>query len=77
MIEKLKTFQTKRTRYSNIHELAQSLIADENLKRELEELSRVFLHKTVSGCKNCYHDAYIQLMNLKIEDALKKMDVES
>jgi len=73
MIERLKAFQAKRRQFANGRELSASLKIDNALKQEIEDLTKALFHKTVSGCINCYMDAYVQLMNLKIKDAMEKL----
>jgi hypothetical protein len=73
MIERLKAFQAKRGQFTSGRELSLNLKIDNALKQEVEDLTKAFYHKTVSGCNNCYMDAYVQLMNLKIDDAVEKL----
>src|ERR1035437_3355977 len=73
MIERLITLQSNRKQFVNADELISSLKTDSALRNEIEFLSKVFLHKTVSGCSNCYFDSYMQLISLKIEIAMEKL----
>ena len=73
MIERLITLQENRKQFANSDELFNCLKTDTALRNEIETLSKVFFRKTVSGCSNCYFDAYIQLISLKIEIAMEKL----
>lgn len=73
MLEKLKQFQANRKQYNNINEVAVDLRTNTTLKHDIDQLSRALFHKEVSGCINCYLDAYVHLMNLKIDDAIQKL----
>ncbi|MDR3706625.1 MAG: hypothetical protein P4L28_12060 [Paludibacteraceae bacterium] len=76
MIQQLKQFQSKRKQYANLAELSVDLRTNQALKQEIEHLYKAFYHQTVHGCNNCYMDAYVQLMNLNIDDAMKKLDCQ-
>jgi hypothetical protein len=69
MIQQLKQFQAKRRQYANLAELAVDLRSNQALKQEIENLYKAFFQQTVHGCNNCYMDAYVQLMNLDINEA--------
>jgi len=73
MIERLKTLQLNRNQFSTPDELITFLKNNETLRNEIETLSKVFFHKSVSGCSNCYFDAYMQLISLKINIAMEKL----
>lgn len=73
MIERLITLQENRKQFANSDELFNCLKTDTALRNEIEALSKAFFRKTVSGCSNCYFDAYIQLISLKIEIAMEKI----
>ena len=73
MITRLKTLQLNRNQFSTPDELITFLKNNETLRNEIETLSKVFFHKTVSGCSNCYFDAYMQLISLKINYAMEKL----
>lgn len=72
MIERLKILKTSKGQFANNSELSERLKNDEALRKEVETLSRAFLNKTVSGCNNCYADAYYELINLDIQKAMDK-----
>lgn len=73
MIERLITLQENRKQFANSDELFNCLKTDTALRNEIEALSKAFFHKIVSGCSNCYFDAYIQLISLKIDIAMDKL----
>lgn len=51
-------------------ELSLALKTDEALRSNIEALSRVYLHRTVSGCNSCYADAYMELIHLNIDKVM-------
>ena len=63
MIERLNILKSKR--YPSAAELKNAMDKDAGLRNEVNSLSRHFLHRSVSGCSNCFFDAYIELINLK------------
>lgn len=73
MIERLITLQENRKQFANSDELFNCLKTDTALRNEIEALSKAVFHKIVSGCSNCYFDAYIQLISLKIDIAMDKL----
>jgi len=73
MIDRLKTLQLNRNQFSTPDELITFLKSNQALRTEIEDLSKAIFHKTVSGCSNCYFDAYIQLISLKINYAMEKL----
>ena len=73
MITRLKTLQLNRNQFSTPDELITFLKNNETWRNEIETLRKVFFHKTVSGCSNCYFDAYMQLISLKINYAMEKL----
>lgn len=72
MIERLKRLQLSKGNYRNGSELAKAIEKDKSLKNEIQALSKAFLNRSVSGCGNCYMDAYIQLINYSMEKAINK-----
>ena len=74
MINRLKEFQARRSEFVNGADLSSCLVSNKELRNEIEILSKAFFHKNVSGCSNCYMDAYVKLMNLKIEEAMQKIE---
>ena len=72
MIERLKKLQATRGQFANHSELSRCLKSDDSLRREIDALSRAFLNKKVSGCSNCYTDAYFELITLSIDKAMGK-----
>jgi len=74
MINRLKEFQARRSEFANGADLSSCLTSNQALRSEIEILSKAFFHKNVRGCSNCFMDAYVKLMNLKIEDAMEKLE---
>lgn len=72
MIERLKTLQATRGNYRNGAELSKELGKNYQLRKEIELLSRKYLNRTVSGCGNCFFDAYIELINLETKTIMEK-----
>jgi len=72
MIRRLEIFQADKGRFNGIGELSQRLKTDKALRDEIEILTKAFLNKNVSGCSNCYADAYIELINLNIQTIMEK-----
>jgi hypothetical protein len=73
MIERLGKLQATRGQFSSMNELTSVIASDYTLRREIETLSEVFLHKSVSGCSNCHADACMELITLSIEKAMEAM----
>lgn len=44
------------------------LTADSPLRREVRYLTKVYLHRTLTGCSSCAMDAYFELLNIKPTD---------
>lgn len=74
MIERLKILQANRSRFSNGREAATCLLSDKALRQEVEILSKAFFNTSVSGCGDCYAEAYTKLMNLNIKEAMAKIE---
>lgn len=72
MIERLKILQANKKQFANGSELFNACKTDSTLRNEIEVLAKHYLSKSVSGCSNCYSDAYFELINLKIEKAMAK-----
>jgi len=58
MIDRLIILQKGKGQFSMRMELP------ENLKKEISVLYRHFFGNQVTGCSNCYHDAYFKLLRL-------------
>lgn len=67
MIERLKHLQKSKDKFGNGADLSLACKQNSDFRREIEELTEYFLHRNVSGCSNCYMDAYLELINLKID----------
>ena len=76
MIERLKILQANKGQFSNGRELTESLKNNQALRNEVKTLSKAFLHKEVSGCNNCYFDAYMELIKLNIEKIMTKQECQ-
>lgn len=72
MIQRLIKFQANKGQFANGSELFNACKSDKNLRSEIETLSKYFLNRSVSGCQNCYMDAYIELSNLNIQKVMEK-----
>lgn len=73
IIARLKKLQEESHQFANGSELMASLKNDIALRNEIEFLSKSIFHKSVSGCSNCYFDAYIQLRTLNIDTVMEKI----
>lgn len=67
MIGRLKHLQANKAKFGTGADLSLACKKDNDFRREIEELTEHFLHRNVSGCSNCYMDAYLELINLKID----------
>lgn len=72
MIERLKIIQANKGQFASGGELSKACKTESGLRHEIEVLAKHYLNKTVSGCSNCYFDAYFELINLKFETAMAK-----
>lgn len=72
MIQRLKNLQATKSNYRNGRELQREISSNYSFRKEIEYLSKTYLHKTVSGCSNCYLDAYIQLVNLSTKQVMEQ-----
>lgn len=72
MIERLTLLQANKGQFANGGELSKACKTDSALRHEIEVLAKHYLSKSVSGCSNCYFDAYFELINLKLETAMSK-----
>jgi hypothetical protein len=66
MIDRLITLQEHgRCLINNGSSVSSVIMRDEKLKKEISALSSYYLNRSVTGCKNCYMDALIELCSLK------------
>ena len=72
MIERLKKLRATKGQFANHSELSRCLKSDNSLRQEIDALSHAFLNKKVSGCSNCYSDAYFELITLSIDKVMDK-----
>ena len=71
MLDRLKELQVTRHRYGSGKELRAAL-SDPALRAEIAALSRRYLHRTVTGCGDCYMDAYFALLALDTDRIMEK-----
>ena len=76
MLERLKILQADRSRFSNGREAASCLLSDKALRQEVEILTKAFFNTSVSGCGDCYAEAYTKLMNLNLKTAMEKIECQ-
>lgn len=72
MIERLQILQANKGQFKNNNELSLKLKADAQFKQEITSLARIYLNRSISGCGNCYADAYFELIHLDIKKAMEK-----
>lgn len=70
--ERLIALQESKSKYLNGQDLLSSLKADSELMREVRYLTKVYLHRTLTGCSSCAMDAYIELIHIKPTDNMEK-----
>jgi hypothetical protein len=63
MLERLNALKSRK--HLRPSDLIEALKRDSGLRNEVNSLSRYFLGRSVSGCSNCFFDAYMELVNLK------------
>jgi hypothetical protein len=63
MINRLHLLKSKK--FDRASDLIDALKNDLTLRHEVEVLAKYFLGRSVSGCGNCYFDAYMELVNKK------------
>lgn len=66
--ERLIALQESKSKYLNGQDLLSSLKADSTLMREVRYLTKVYLHRALTGCSSCAMDAYIELIHIKPTD---------
>lgn len=71
-VERLEAFQRSRTRYQDGGALDYALKHDSELRAEVEWLTLRFLNRAVSGCINCYTDAFFELLTIDKITAMEK-----
>lgn len=76
MIDRLLTLQRTARPLINAGRAAGSAIMqDGKLKKEISALYMYYFGRAITGCKNCYADALIELCTLKKEIAMKKTEL--
>lgn len=71
MIERLDILKENRKQYANAQAVFDAF-KNEAFKIEVTELASYFLGRKITGCKNCFFDAYMELINLSTEKAMGK-----
>lgn len=76
MLERLTALQERgRPLINKGRAAASEIMADEALKREIDVLYRHFYGRAVTGCKNCYCDALVELCNINKTTAMNKTEL--
>lgn len=76
MLERLTALQERARPLINKGRAAASeIMADEALKREIDVLYRHYYGRAVTGCKNCYCDALVELCNINKATAMSKTEL--
>lgn len=66
MLERLRILQECRVQFADGGKLYSELQTNAVLRNEIDYLSTQILKRNVSGCINCYFDAYMELVSIKI-----------
>lgn len=69
MFDELQRLKGTRGAFANGAALERALKCDAQLRSLVERLARHYLQRRVTGCLNCYTDAYFELLNYKIDMA--------
>ena len=72
MLDRLQKLQANKGQFASGGELSKACKSNLELRSEIEALAKFYLSKQVSGCSNCYFDAYFELINLNLEKAMSK-----
>ncbi len=76
MLERLLLLQERGRSFINKGRSAASeIIADSALKQEIDALYRHYFGRAITGCKNCYCDALIELCSINKATAMNKTDL--
>lgn len=75
-IERIQALKTRGAQHSNSRELLNQIKADYAFKREIGELYYEIFQKRVTGCNNCYADAFFELINLLKEEKGMETKIE-
>lgn len=76
MLERLLTLQKRgRTLIKSGRAAASEISADNALKNEIDALYRHYYGRAITGCKNCYADALIELCSINKAIAMSKTDL--
>jgi hypothetical protein len=63
METRLQNLKNSKRNFKSESEISLAVSVDYSLRKEIEDLSRFFLGREVNGCRNCYADAYLNLIN--------------
>lgn len=76
MIDKLITFQEANGGLTDWARFASRYNTDNVFKATISSLAKCFLNLQLTTCSSCFFDAYIRLMLLKKEHAMKKLNCD-
>lgn len=76
MFARLQALKALRGKFANGGELARSLRENNELRSEIDSLARIFLRRRVTGCINCYTDAFFELIMLDEQKAKDIMNTQ-
>lgn len=76
MIDRLLALQERgRPLINSGRAAASDIMQDESLKKEIDALYMHYFGRKITGCKNCYADALIELCTIKKTIAMNKTDL--
>jgi len=67
-----ETIQSTKGQFKNSTELSLKLENDFEFRKIIERLSNLYLGRKISGCSNCYFDAYMELIHYSKTKAMEK-----
>lgn len=76
MIDRLLALQERgRLLINSGRAAASDIMQDDSLKKEIDVLYQHYFGRAITGCKNCYVDALIELCTIKKTTAMSKTDL--
>lgn len=76
MVDRLLALQERgRPLINSGRAAASEIMQNDSLKKEIDALYQHYFGRAVTGCKNCYADALIELCSLKKSTAMSKTDL--
>jgi len=72
MITDFEILLQSKGQFKNSTELSFRLENDFEFRKIIERLSKLYLGRIVSGCSNCYFDAYMELIHFSKTKAMEK-----